>query len=51
MLNACELEIDLFCKGLRVPEDVSLTGTRARSPRPLSVQRPRRAAGRARAAT
>lgn len=27
-LNACELEIDLFCKGLRVPEDVSLEGAR-----------------------
>ena len=28
-LNACELEIDLFCHGLRVPEDVPLTGARA----------------------
>lgn len=27
-LNACELEIDLFCRGLRVPEDVSLAGAR-----------------------
>lgn len=27
-LNACELEIDLFCHGLRVPEDVSLSGAR-----------------------
>jgi hypothetical protein len=27
-LNACELEIDLFCKGLRVPADVSLAGAR-----------------------
>jgi len=27
-LNACELEIDLFCHGLRVPEDVSLDGAR-----------------------
>jgi hypothetical protein len=27
-LNACELEIDLFCKGLRVPDDVSLDGAR-----------------------
>ncbi len=27
-LNACELEIDLFCRGLRVPEDVSLSGAR-----------------------
>ncbi len=24
MLNACELEIDLFCRGLRVPGDVAL---------------------------
>jgi hypothetical protein len=28
-LNACELEIDLFCRGMRVPDDVSLKGTRA----------------------
>jgi hypothetical protein len=27
-LNACELEIDLFCHGLRVPSDVSLEGAR-----------------------
>jgi hypothetical protein len=27
-LNACELEIDLFCKGLRVPDEVSLEGAR-----------------------
>ena len=27
-LNACELEIDLFCHGLRVPADVSLEGAR-----------------------
>ncbi len=27
-LNACELEIDLFCKGMRVPDDVSLDGAR-----------------------
>jgi hypothetical protein len=27
-LNACELEIDLFCKGLRVPAEVSLEGAR-----------------------
>jgi hypothetical protein len=27
-LNACELEIDLFCKGLRVPSEVSLEGAR-----------------------
>jgi len=27
-LNACELEIDLFCRGLRVPDDVSLEGAR-----------------------
>jgi hypothetical protein len=27
-LNACELEIDLFCRGLRVPEGVSLEGAR-----------------------
>ncbi len=26
-LNACELEIDLFCRGMRVSEDVSLGGT------------------------
>ncbi len=29
MLNACELEIDLFCKGLRVPAGVPLTGARS----------------------
>jgi hypothetical protein len=28
MLNACELEIDLFCLGLRVPDDVVLEGAR-----------------------
>jgi hypothetical protein len=28
MLNACELKIDLFCKGLRVPADVPLDGAR-----------------------
>jgi len=28
MLNACELEIDLFCRGLRVPDDRALTGAR-----------------------
>jgi hypothetical protein len=27
-LNTCELEIDLFCQGLRVPADVSLNGAR-----------------------
>jgi hypothetical protein len=27
-LNACELEIDLFCKGLRIEESVSLEGVR-----------------------
>ena len=27
-LNACELEIDLFCRGLRIPEHVSLEGAR-----------------------
>jgi hypothetical protein len=27
-LNACELEIDLFCRGMRVPGDVSLEGAR-----------------------
>lgn len=27
-LNACELEIDLFCRGMRVPTDVSLEGAR-----------------------
>ena len=27
-LNACELEIDLFCRGMRVPDDVSLAGAR-----------------------
>jgi len=28
MLNACELEIDLFCRGLRLPPGVSLEGAR-----------------------
>jgi hypothetical protein len=28
-LNACELEIDLFCRGLRVPAGVSLAGARS----------------------
>ena len=28
MPNACELEIDLFCRGLRVPADVPLDGAR-----------------------
>ena len=28
MLNACELEIDLCCRGLRVPDDVVLEGAR-----------------------
>ena len=28
MLNACELEIDLFCKGLRIPAHVPLEGAR-----------------------
>jgi uncharacterized radical SAM superfamily protein len=27
-LNACELEIDLFCKGMRMPDSVSLEGAR-----------------------
>jgi hypothetical protein len=27
-LNACELQIDLFCRGLRVPPDVPLDGVR-----------------------
>ncbi len=27
-LNACELEIDLMCRGLRVPDDVPLDGAR-----------------------
>jgi hypothetical protein len=27
-LNACELEIDLFCHGMRLPQDVSLAGVR-----------------------
>jgi hypothetical protein len=30
-LNACELEIDLFCKGMRVPPGVSLDGARGLS--------------------
>jgi hypothetical protein len=25
-LNACELEIDLFCRGMRIPSDASLAG-------------------------
>ena len=28
MLNACELEIDLFCRGLRVPDDLALEDAR-----------------------
>lgn len=28
LLNACELEVDLFCRGLRVPPGVSLEGAR-----------------------
>ena len=28
MLNPCELEIDLFCRGLRVPYDIVLEGAR-----------------------
>jgi uncharacterized radical SAM superfamily protein len=28
MLNACELEIDLFCRGLRLPPEVTLDGAR-----------------------
>lgn len=28
MLNACELEIDLFCRGLRVPDNLMLEGAR-----------------------
>jgi len=27
-LNACELEIDLFCQGMRIPDEVSLEGAR-----------------------
>jgi hypothetical protein len=27
-LNACELEIDLFCRGIRIPDEVSLDGAR-----------------------
>jgi hypothetical protein len=27
-LNPCELEIDLFCRGIRIPDDVSLEGAR-----------------------
>jgi len=27
-LNACELEIDLFCRGMRIPDEVSLKGAR-----------------------
>ena len=27
-MNACELEIDLFCRGIRVPDNVSLDGAR-----------------------
>jgi hypothetical protein len=33
MLNACELEIDLFCRGLRVPDDVVLEGRGVRRTR------------------
>ena len=37
-LNACELEIDLFCRGLRVPPAVSLEGARgSRGPAPGSA--------------
>jgi hypothetical protein len=28
VLNACELEIDLFCRGMRLPPDTSLDGAR-----------------------
>jgi hypothetical protein len=28
VLNACELEIDLMCRGLRIPDQVDLTGAR-----------------------
>ncbi len=28
MFNACELEIDLLCKGMRVPDEVALDGAR-----------------------
>jgi hypothetical protein len=28
-LNACELEIDLFCRGMRIPAGVSLAGARS----------------------
>jgi len=28
-LNACELEIDLFCRGIRIPDDVPLEGARS----------------------
>lgn len=28
MLNACELEIDLMCRGLQIPDEVDLTGAR-----------------------
>jgi hypothetical protein len=27
-LNPCELEIDLFCRGMRIPDEVDLTGAR-----------------------
>ncbi|HNV03854.1 MAG TPA: hypothetical protein PKH99_11090, partial [Vicinamibacterales bacterium] len=27
-LNACELEIDLLCRGMRIPDGVSLEGAR-----------------------
>jgi hypothetical protein len=30
-LNACELEIDLFCRGMRIPDEVSLAGVRGLS--------------------
>lgn len=28
VVNACELEIDLFCRGMRIPPEVSLEGVR-----------------------
>ena len=27
-LNACELKIDLFCRGMRIPDEISLDGVR-----------------------
>src|ERR1043166_2439810 len=36
-LNACELEIDLFCRGLIVPPAVSLAGARGVSRRPAGL--------------